>query len=170
MEEVSMATERIREFLDGNHARYVFVSHSPAYTAQEIAASMHIPGCLMAKTIVVRIDGQLALAVVPATKELDPAALARVAGAHEVEIAPEGQFVDRFGGCQLGTAPPFGNLFGMDTYIDAELVGQQDIVFNAGTHTDAIWMRAGDYQRLARPVPARISRDRQTVHACHMYH
>lgn len=165
-----MATQRIREFLDGNHARYVFVSHSPAYTAQEIAASMHIPGRLMAKTIVVRVDGQLALAVVPATMELNPAALARVTGAQDVEIAPEDEFVDRFGGCQLGTAPPFGNLFGMDTYIDAQLAGQQDIVFNAGTHTDAVWMRTGDYQRLARAVPARIARERQAVHACHLQH
>jgi Ala-tRNA(Pro) deacylase len=147
----------------------VFVSHSPAYTAQEIAASMHIPGRLMAKTIVVRIDGQLALAVVPATKELDTAALARAAKAREVEIAEEGEFVDRFVGCQLGTAPPFGNLFGMETYVDNELARQQDVVFNAGTHTDAIWMRAGDYQRLARPVLAGIARERQTVHACQLH-
>jgi Ala-tRNA(Pro) deacylase len=163
-----MATQRIREFLDGNHARYVFVSHSPAFTAQEIAASMHIPGKLMAKTIVVKVDGRLALAVVPATKELDTAALARIAKAQEVEIASEDEFVDRFVGCQLGTAPPFGNLFGMETFVDVELARQQDVVFNAGTHTDAIWMRTGDFQRLARPTLASIARDRQMVCACHL--
>jgi Ala-tRNA(Pro) deacylase len=160
-----MATQRIKEFLDGNHAKYVFVSHSPAYTAQEVAASMHIPGKLIAKTLVVRVNGDLALAVVPAPKDLDTALLARAAGGVETDIAEENDFVDRFTGCQLGTAPPFGNLFGMETYLDSELARQQDIVFNAGTHTDAVWMRIGDYVRLARPVVADIARSRQPAYA-----
>jgi Ala-tRNA(Pro) deacylase len=153
-----MATRRTTEFLDGQHARYVLVSHSPAYTAQEIAGSMHIPGRLLAKTVVVRVDGELALAVVPATKQVDTNALANAVEAEIVEIADEKEFTNRFTDCQLGTAPPFGNLFGMETYIDHTLAAQDDIIFNAGTHTDGIWMRFADYRRVARPVIAKIAR------------
>ena len=159
-----MATRRITEFLDGQHARYVLVSHSAAYTAQEIAASMHIPGRLLAKTVVVRIDGDLALAVVPAIKQVDTSALCEVAKARNVEIADEQEFADRFTDCQLGTAPPFGNLFGLPTYADHSLAAQEDIIFNAGTHTDAIWMRFTEYRRFAHPHIAKIAKEPELVH------
>lgn len=152
-----MATQRICEFLDGNHTPYVRVIHSPAYTAQEVAASMHLPGRYMAKTVIVKIDGRLAMVVVPAPKNVDLELLRHEAGTKHIVLADEAEFVDRFRGCQLGTAPPFGNLFGMETFVDHEVAKQDHIVFNAGTHTDAISMRFADYRRLAHPHLLRVA-------------
>ena len=152
-----MATRRIREFLDGSKVRYVMISHSPAYTAQETAQSTHISGRDMAKTVVVKVDGRLAMAVVPAATEVDLELLRRQTGAGEVKLAHESDFADRFLGCQLGTVPPFGNLFGVDTYVDRDLIRTIEFGFPAGTHTDVIVMRTEDFERLVRPTPVRIA-------------
>ena len=152
-----MATRRTEEFLDGNHARYDVITHSPAYTAQEVAASVHLPGKYMAKTVIVKIDGSLAMAVVPATANVDLSLLGREVGAGDVRLAEEAEFADRFTGCQLGAAPPFGHLFGVETYVDRDMAKRKHIVFNAGTHSDAISMRFADYRRLAHPLVVRIA-------------
>ena len=152
-----MATRRICEFLDGSNARYVLVHHSPAFTAQEIAESSHIPGRFMAKAVVVRIDSVLALAVVPASCDVSLALLRQEAAADQVRLADEDEFADRFEGCQIGTAPPFGNLFGIPTYVDSSFSDEDEIAFNAGTHTDLIVMRFKDYRRIVRPTRATIS-------------
>jgi len=154
-----MATRRIREYLDGSAVRYVTITHSPAYTAQETAQSIHLPGRKMAKTIIVWIDGKLAMAVVSASKDADLELLRRQVGAKVVELAREVDFADRFVGCKLGTVPPFGNLFGVETFIDRDLAQREDIAFPAGTHTDVIIMRMADYIRLVQPTPVRIAVD-----------
>jgi Ala-tRNA(Pro) deacylase len=159
-----MATRRLKEFLDGSDVRYVIVQHSAAYTASEVAASVHIPGKGLAKVIVVVLeDGHdddddaddgaehLALAVVPATKDVDFDQLRDAAGARSARIAEEYEFADRFEGCQVGTVPPFGKLFGVETYVDRELLEGSTIAFNAGTHIDVAVMTLADYLRLARP-------------------
>jgi len=153
-----MATNRITEFLDGSRARYVVLIHSPAFSAQEVAESVHLPGRFFAKTVIVKIDGRLAMAVVPATMEVNLGGLQEELGAHHVELAEESEFADRFRGCQLGAVPPFGRLFGVDTYLDEELAGEENIVFNAGTHSHAISMDFHEYRRLAHPRIYRISR------------
>ena len=152
-----MAIRRIREFLDGNNISYDVITHSPAYTAQEVAASAHVPGKDMAKVVVVNVDGETALAVVPATREVDLERLSAAAGAESVDIATEREFVHRFEGCQLGAFPPFGNLFGMETYADSALAREEFIAFNAGTHTELIAMKFADWRRVAHPKLASIS-------------
>lgn len=152
-----MAIRRIREFLDGNKAMYAVISHSPAYTAQEVAASAHVPGRDMAKVVVVNLDGKLALAVVAANREVNMTRLRHAAGAQFAMLADESEFANRFEGCQLGAMPPFGNVFGMETYFDAGLGREEYIAFNAGTHTDLIAMKFADYRRLANPRIADIA-------------
>jgi len=152
-----VATRRIREFLDGSAVKYVTISHSPAYTAQETAESAHIPGRKMSKTVVLRIDGFLALAVVPATRDVDLQALRRQIDAQAIALAHKEEFENRFDGCKMGAVPPFGNLFGIDTFVDPSLMGQQDIAFPAGTHTDVIVMSVSDYERLVRPKYVRMA-------------
>ncbi|CAN5348161.1 YbaK/EbsC family protein [soil metagenome] len=152
-----MATRRTIEFLDGNKVKYVIVKHSPAFAAQDVAASAHVPARTFAKTIAVKLHGQLALAVVPATRQVDIGLLRMASGAKQVEIADASELPKRFEGCQLGTMPPFGNLFGMDTYVEATLAKRAFIAFNAGSHTDVVILRFSDYQRLAHPKLARIS-------------
>ncbi len=125
--------------------------------AQEAAESTHIPGQYMAKTVIVWIDGRLAMAVVPATKVVDLALLRHAQNAAYVRLAKETDFKDRFVGCQLGTVPPFGKLFGVETMYDPALARNEYIAFPAGTHTDVIVMRFADYELLVSPEPVRMA-------------
>jgi Ala-tRNA(Pro) deacylase len=122
-----------------------------------VAASVHIPGRDLAKVIVVLIDGKLALAVVPASRQVDMDLLRAAADGQFAELAEERDFVNRFEGCQLGAMPPFGNLFGMETYVEKEMAKEEYIAFNAGSHTDVIALRFSDYRRVAHPKLANIA-------------
>jgi Ala-tRNA(Pro) deacylase len=155
--EIVMATRRIREFLDGSAARYIAISHSKAYTAEQTARSTHISADITAKTVIVRVDGRLAMVVVPASKDIDLDSLRDQIGAASLKLAHETDFAARFEGCQLGAAPPFGNLFGVETFMDRQLALEEEIAFPAGTHTDVIVMRTLDYQRLVRPTLVNIA-------------
>lgn len=154
-----MATRRIQEFLDGNHIRYAMIHHSPAFTASQVAESVHIPGRNLAKVVMVMISGELAMAVVPANRDVDLALLQKLAHQKDVRLAYEAEFADRFEGCQLGTVPPFGSLFGMDAYVDRSLMDASLVAFNAGTHRDVIVMRTDDFARLAQPKVVHIDAD-----------
>lgn len=146
-----MATRRIREFLVGNKVPYSSISHTCAYTAPNVAESSHVPGRCMAKVVVVWLDGELAIVAVPATKDVDLAKLRRETGAMDARLAKETDFRDRFDDCQVGAVPPFGNLFGLDTYLDRQLANGERVAFNAGTHRDVIIIRSADYSRLVKP-------------------
>jgi Ala-tRNA(Pro) deacylase len=146
-----MPVQALREFLDRNRIKYVTISHSPAHTAQEVAASAHIPGRAMAKTVIVKLDGRLAMAVLPASEMIDLELLADAAFAQRAELADENEFRDRFPGCELGAMPPFGNLYGMDVYVADSLAEDDEIAFNAGSHTEVIRMPYPDYARLEKP-------------------
>lgn len=146
-----MPEKKLREFLDKNQVKYVNVSHSPAYTAQEIAASAHIPGKEVAKTVVVKVDGDIAMAVLPASRQVDFKGLAKAVGAKEVGLADEAEFRDLFGECEVGAMPPFGNLYDMPVYVDDVLAEDEEIAFNAGSHIELIRMNYNDYARLVRP-------------------
>jgi len=152
-----MVAKKLKEFLDARGARYVTISHSPAYTAQEVAASAHISGREMAKTVVVKLDGKLALAVLPASCRLDMNRLKAVSRAREVSLAGEPDFKDAFPGCEVGAMPPFGNLYGMDVYVDEAIAADEEIGFNAGSHTEVIRMKYADYAALAGPKVGRIA-------------
>lgn len=150
---------RIQEFLDGSHVRYVTIRHSPAYTASQVAESIHIPGKRLAKVVVAVADGRLAMVVVPSTKDMDMTRLQEETRARDVRLADEAEFANRFEGCKLGAVPPFGNLFGIETYLDRSFLSESQIAFNAGTHTDVIVMDSTDYLHLVRPRIVPISTD-----------
>ena len=146
-----MACAKLQEYLDSQQVRYVSIKHSPAFTAQEIAASAHIPGEDIAKTVVVKLDGEMALVVLPAPEMVRLNHLKAELGVGEAEIASESEFKDRFPDCEVGAMPPFGNLYEMDTLVEESLAGDHEIAFNAGTHTELIRMAYADYERLVRP-------------------
>ena len=146
-----MACAKLQEYLDSQRVRYVSIKHSPAFTAQEIAASAHIPGEDIAKTVVVKLDGEMALVVLPAPEMVRLNHLKAELGVGEAEIASESEFKDRFPDCEVGAMPPFGNLYEMDTLVEESLAGDHEIAFNAGTHTELIRMAYADYERLVRP-------------------
>jgi Ala-tRNA(Pro) deacylase len=152
-----MSTRRIRDFLTGSGVWYSIATHPSACTAQAAAKASHIPGRYMAKNVIVWIDGQLAMAVVPATMDLNLPALRAQTGAGEVRLADEFEFITAFADCQLGSVPPFGNLFGVKTYVDIKLAMQEQIAFNAGTRTDIVRMSFADYCRLAKPLIVQIA-------------
>jgi Ala-tRNA(Pro) deacylase len=155
-----MPVKKLKEFLDANKIKYVSITHSPAYTAQQIAASAHIPGKELAKTVMVKLDGKLAMAVLPASLKVDFDLLKQVSGAGKVELATEGEFSETFPGCELGAMPPFGNLYDMAVYAATPLAADEEIAFNAGSHVELIKLSYKDFERLVRPKVADISHKR----------
>ncbi len=152
-----MSLTKFREFLDSHNVKYLVLSHSIAYTAQGIAALVHVSGKKMAKTVIVKIDGVLAMAVVPASLHVDLDLLRSVAGAATVELATEQEFKDAFPDCETGAMPPFGNLYDMPVYADSSLAQQEEITFTAGTHRELVRMAWGDLARLAEPQIANLT-------------
>ena len=146
-----MPVKKLREFLDENGVKYVTIRHSPAFTAQEIAASAHIPGKQMAKTVMVKIDGEMSLAVLPASDRVDFYTLECMTGSRKAELASEQEFRSRFPDCEVGAMPPFGNLYGMKTYVAEELAEDEEIAFNAGSHTELIRLAYKDFDRFVKP-------------------
>jgi Ala-tRNA(Pro) deacylase len=146
-----MPAQLLKEFLDAQGVEYVVISHSPAFTAQKIAASAHIRGKELAKTVIVKIDGRLAMAALPASQKADLKLLSETAHAATVELASESEFRDRFPGCDPGAMPPFGNLYGMDVYVAAGLAEDEEIAFNAGSFTELVRMAYRDFERLVQP-------------------
>ncbi len=146
-----MPDQRLKRFLDQHRVKYVTVSHSTAYTAQEIAASAHVKGKELAKTVMIKIDGEMVMTVLPASFQVDLYMLMDVFEAENVELATEDEFKGLFGECELGAMPPFGNLYGLDVYVARELVEDDEIAFNAGSHTELVKLAYEDYARLVQP-------------------
>lgn len=146
-----MPLSSLREYLDKHEIKYVVISHSLAYTAQGVAALTHIPGKDLAKTVIVKIDGKPAMAVVPASFRVDLRLLKKVTGAQTVELASENEFKGLFPECETGAMPPFGNLYGIDVYADERLAKDRDISFNAGSHRELIRLSWENFDRLVKP-------------------
>jgi Ala-tRNA(Pro) deacylase len=146
-----MPVQKLKEFLHENKVKYVTIMHSPYYTAQEIAATSHISGKELAKTVMVKMDNQLAMVVLPASYKLDLEAFGKALGVDDLELASEEEFKYRFPGCEVGAMPPFGNLFDMPVFVAAKLAEDEEIAFNAGSHTELIRLAYKDYERLVHP-------------------
>lgn len=145
-------TINLAKFLDEHQIKFTTISHSVAYTAQGIAALTHIPGEEMAKTVIVKIDDQLAMAVLPASCHVDLAMLRAGTAATTISLAHESEFMDRFPGCETGAMPPFGNLYGMPVFVDVSLTKDKEIAFNAGSHRELMRLAYDDFARLVQPT------------------
>ena len=146
-----MPVKKLKEFLDANHVKYVSIIHSKAYTAQEVAASAHVSGKTMAKTVIVDLDGKLAMAVLPANRKIVLQDLREITGSDQVRFASEEQFKQSFPDCETGAMPPFGNLYRMDVFVAESLAENEEIAFNAGSHIEVIKLPYRDFERLAQP-------------------
>jgi Ala-tRNA(Pro) deacylase len=149
-----MPIEKLKQFLDRERVKYVSIAHSPAFTAQEIATAAHVPGNELAKTVVVHLDGKIAMAVLPASRKIILDDLREAAGVEQARFATEDEFKRLFPDCETGAMPPFGNLYGMDVYAAKSLPRDHEIAFNAGSHTELIKMAYGDFARLVKPKVA----------------
>jgi len=102
-------------------------------------------------------DGRLVMVVLPASHRLMMQELKATLEARRLEMLPEGELAKIFPDCDLGAIPPFGNLYGIDVWVDRAIADAGEIVFNAGTHVDAVRMDYGDYADLAKPRTGRFS-------------
>lgn len=152
-----MPVKRLKEFLDSNNIKYILISHSPAYTAQAIAASAHVSGKDLAKTVMIKVDGKMAMAVLPASYQVDFGLMKEAVGAKKIELATESEFKDLFPECEVGAMPPFGNLYNMDVFAAARLAEDEEIAFNAGSHTELIRLAYKDFERLVKPKVVKFS-------------
>jgi Ala-tRNA(Pro) deacylase len=153
-----MPATKLKQFLDSHNVKYVSITHSKAYTAQGIAAAAHISGKELAKTVMINVDGEMAMAVLPASETVNVDALKTVLMAKKVDLASERQFRDRFADCELGAMPPFGNLYDLKVYVDETLTHDKEIAFNAGTHLELIKLAYDDFANLVQPTLLRFSR------------
>jgi Ala-tRNA(Pro) deacylase len=152
-----MPVMQMKEFLDKHGIKYITIRHSTAYTAQEIAASAHIRGKELAKTVIVKIDGKMAMAMLPASYMVDLNLLRKVTGASRIELAAEHEFKGKFPGCHIGAMPPFGNLYGMEVFAEQDLSQDEEIAFNAGSHTELIKLKYNDFVRLVQPKVLKLA-------------
>lgn len=153
-----MPVQRLKEFLDKNNIKYVVISHSRAFTAAAIGAITHIPGKEIAKTVMVKLDGKLAMVVVPGSRSIDLNALKASVPAKTAMIVPEPEFSDSFPDCEVGAMPPFGMLYELPVYVDEMLTKDEEIAFNAGSHRELVRMSYKDWERLVMPKVMKIIR------------
>lgn len=152
-----MPVEKLKAFLDENSVRYVTIRHSSAFTSQEIAASAHVSGKEFAKTVMIKINDKMAMAVLPASYQIDFEALKSALGTARISLATEAEFKALFPGCEVGAMPPMGNLYGQDVFVAQSLAEDKEIAFNAGSHTEIIRMAFDDFARLVKPKVLKFS-------------
>jgi Ala-tRNA(Pro) deacylase len=143
---------RLEEYLHTSRAPYEHHVHAMAFTARETADRIHIPAKEMAKSVVVKADGKLLMAVVPANYKVDLPHLKFITRAENIGLASEAELETAFPSCELGAMPPLGNLYGLPTYCDTALEENDSIEFNAGTHRDSIRMSFEDFKRVGSPT------------------
>ena len=146
-----MPITKLKEYLEQHGVPYEIVTHAPAFTAQRTADSAHIKGKELAKTVMIRIDGGLAMAVLPASYKINLELLQDLLGAQDVALASEAEFMDKFPDCEVGAMPPFGNLYGLPVYVAEKLTEDETIAFNACSHTELLRLAYADYERLVQP-------------------
>jgi len=146
--------KRLQSYLDTNKISYEVVSHPKAYTAHDVAQTLDVPGKLVAKVVVVKADQYFVMTVLPSTWRVDVKRLRDVLEVRDVRLATEAECANLFPDCQVGTMPPFGNLYGMEVYVDQLLTEDEFIVFEAGTYVGAMKLRYKDFATLVRPKVA----------------
>ena len=151
--------EKLQQYLDTYHIPYVEMPHSTAYTAREVAENLHIPAKMFAKVVVVKADDRFVMAVLPSFWQVDLARLEEVVGHSPVRLATEEELATLFPDCEIGTMPPFGNLYGLPVYVDELLAKNEDIYFDAGTYKGAIKLRYQDFANRVQPQVADFHRE-----------
>ncbi|MGO1460903.1 MAG: aminoacyl-tRNA deacylase [Marinobacter sp.] len=147
-----MPIQQLKEFLDEANVEYMCLNHPPAFTAQELAHHVKIAGDKVAKTVIIELDGKMAMLVMPATWRVRWDSLSRILDTDFVDLADEQAFQDRFPDCEVGAMPPFGSLFGMTVYCAEALTDQTELAFAAGSHTETLHMKTRDFLNLAQPM------------------
>lgn len=150
-------SRRIRDYLDSQNVSYDCLIHPQAFTAQQVAHTLHVSGKRLAKTVLIDGDGRVVMAVLPASHRLNLHEFQALLGVKHLAMLPESELAKLFPDCELGAIPPFGNLYEIDVWLDRAVSDTEDIVFCAGTHVDCVRMKYSDYVSLVQPKLGRFS-------------
>jgi Ala-tRNA(Pro) deacylase len=150
--------ERLESYLREERVPFEVRHHPRAVTAQEVAASEHVPGKMLAKTVMVLADGEMVMLALPASYQVDVEKVGSALGAREVRLAQEEEFEGSFPDCEVGAMPPFGNLYDVPVYVEETLAEDETIVFRAGTHVDTMSVTYADFDRLVKPTVTKFAR------------
>jgi len=142
--------KQLIDFLNESKVRYEILDHPEAVTAQRIAQAEHVKARHHAKVVMVKSGEQHLMTVLPADHQIDLEKVAKAIG-KGTSLDTEQEFKSLFPDCATGAMPPFGNLYGLPTYVDKRLAEEDYIVFEAGTHTDAIKLSYADYEKIVKP-------------------
>lgn len=156
-------SRKLKDYLDREHVQYAILPHPEAFRAIAVAESLHAPGKEIAKVVIVKTDERFKMAVLPASRQVDLHRLRDIFFADHVRLATEDELKALFPDCELGAMPPFGNLYGLPVYVDQSLTQDGQIIFQAGTHSEAIRMRYMDFAELVSPVVAEFHRSPSQV-------
>jgi Ala-tRNA(Pro) deacylase len=152
-----MPCEKLLDYLESNGVDFEFIEHPKAYAAEDVAHKAGVSERAFAKTVMVKLDGLMAMAVIPAVTKVNFNLLREAAGATTINLALEREFEARFPDCELGAMPPFGNLYGLKVFVDGALGENETIAFNAGTHREVITLSWDDFEELVQPQVARFA-------------
>jgi Ala-tRNA(Pro) deacylase len=153
--------KKLKAALDEAKVSYEVFNHPLAYTAQEIAASQHVPGKEMAKVVMLLVDGTLVMGVITGSQKIALDMVKTNLGAKEARLATEDEFISRFPECEIGAMPPFGNLFHVPVVVDPAVERDEYIYFNAGNHAQTVHLKYKDFERLVQPRIARLTEERK---------
>jgi Ala-tRNA(Pro) deacylase len=150
--------DRLENYLRENQVPFEEQHHPRAVSAQEVAASEHVPGRMLAKTVMVLADREMVMLALPAPYQVDLEKAAAALGIDEARLAEEEEFSNSFLDCEVGAMPPFGNLYGVPVYVEKTLAEDETIVFRSGTHTETMSVSYSDFERLVEPTVAQFAR------------
>lgn len=151
--------QTVRTRLDREHVHYDVLPHPQAFRAAVVAQTLHVSDQQMAKVVIVKVKTRFVTTVLPARWRVDLQCLRKIFGTHRVRLATEQEIKELFPDCELGAMPPLGTLYGLPVYVDRSLTGDGQIIFEGGTHSEAIRMRYWDFAALVFPVVAEFHRE-----------
>ena len=150
-------SRKVKGFLDENHIDYKILAHRETYTAQEIAAALHVSGQELVKIVVVKSGDGCVMTLLPASYKINMGKIKKILGDNQAILATEKDFKDLFPDCEVGAMPPFGNLYDIDVYVDRSLTKDEEILFQAGNHVETIKMKYEDFERISKPKVAEFA-------------
>jgi len=141
----------VREFLQSKSVPFEVLPHRSTCTAQHLAHALDVPGDNVAKTVLVHVDDEFVLAVLPATHQISLSMLEDCLHSSSVKLATEEDLTRVFPDCERGVAPPFGAQYGLVTIVDRSMTDDEHIVFEGNSHNEAIYLRYYDYANIEHP-------------------
>jgi len=149
----------LKKLLDENNVEYIVHEHKPVYTSEQAAKVRGVELKTGVKALVLKTsNGEFILGLVAADRKIDLEKLAKIVGVKKLKLASPREVLEKTG-CEVGSVHPFGNLYGLKTYLDRSVLDNTCVNFNAGLHTVSIHMRSEDMLRLIKPVIGDFSKE-----------